>query len=459
MFKFLLTIFISLLLLGCSTIEEIPIIDKVTQPDYVSSKKAKKLEIPPDLDDINSSNKYAINGEPTSLKQFQNKDKEQNLVNLIVNEKEKIKVVKSGAMRWLVIPAGQREVWPVVESFWEDMGFDVASSKRTGIIETKWISESDLRKDDSALGQFDAWLDALANTSTRRKFRTRIEEGVVEGTTEIYLSQRSLLNGLDEHKSRKEKHFEGGMNPDTIYQIQEYKSSNDDDKEVMVSNFKEDDLEIQYELLRRLMVRLGSSDLTARESLDKAVEIKNAELINQDDYKYIKLNDNYSRAWRRLSLAIDMVGFLVEDKNRSDGIFYIKYSNLEIDEDGKKPKKKKGLISKLAFWQDEDISKEEDPDGQEMYRKELEGEGQDDAISEKSDKKWSEKTWEEKFPFFANWGDDDEENVPEGEKRFRVRIVEMDNGSKVYIDYPNESLNKTKTAQSIINILYDYLKT
>ncbi len=151
--------------------------------------------------------------------------------------------------------------------------------------------------------------------------------------------------------------------------------------------------------------------------------------------------------------------FLVEDKNRSDGIFYIKYSNLEIDEDGKSPKKKKGLISKLAFWQDDDSSKEEDPEGQEMYRKEIEGEDQDEASLAKSDKKWSEKTWEEKFPFLANWGDDDEENVPEGEKRFRVRIVEIDDGAKVYIDYPNESLNKTKTAQSIINILYDYLKT
>ena len=227
----------------------------------------------------------------------------------------------------------------------------------------------------------------------------------------------------------------------------------------MVSNFKEDDLEIQYELLRRLMVKLGTSDLSARKSLDTAVEIKNAELINQEDHRYIKLNDNYGRAWRRLSLAIDMVGFLVEDKNRSDGIFYIKYSNLEIDEDGKNPKKKKGLISKLAFWQDDDSNIEEDPEGQEMYRKEIEGEDQDEASLEKSDKKWSEKTWEEKFPFLANWGDDDEENVPEGEKRFRVRIVEIDDGAKVYIDYPNESLNKTKTAQSIINILYDYLKT
>ena len=459
MYKLILAIFISIFLIGCSSIEEIPIIDKVTQPDYVSSKKAKKLEIPPDLDDINASNKYLINGDPTSLKQYQNKDNEKNLANLIDNQKDKIKVVKSGSMRWLVIPARQKEVWPVVESFWEDMGFDVSLSKRTGIIETKWISESDLNKDKNALGKFDAWLDALANTATRRKFRTRIEEGVEEGTTEVYLSQRSLLKGLDEHYERKSKHYEGSMNPEKIYQIEEYKADNDVEEKGMVSNFKEDDLEIQYELLRRLMVKLGSSDLSARESLDSAVEVKTAELVNQEGYKYIKLTDNYGRAWRRLSLAIDMVGFLVEDKDRSNGIFYIKYSNLEIDEDGKSSKKKKGLISKLAFWQDDDTNLDEDPEGQEMYRKEIEGEDQDEASLEKSDKKWSEKTWEEKFPFLANWGDDDEENVPEGEKRFRVRIIEIDDGAKVYIDYPNESFNKTKTAQSIINILYDYLKT
>jgi len=459
MYKLILAIFISIFLIGCSSIEEIPIIDKVTQPDYVSSKKAKKLEIPPDLDDINASNKYLINGDPTSLKQYQNKDNEKNLANLIDNQKDKIKVVKSGSMRWLVIPARQKEVWPVVESFWEDMGFDVSLSKRTGIIETKWISESDLNKDKNALGKFDAWLDALANTATRRKFRTRIEEGVEEGTTEVYLSQRSLLKGLDEHYERKSKHYEGSMNPEKIYQIEEYKADNDVEEKGIVSNFKEDDLEIQYELLRRLMVKLGSSDLSARESLDSAVEVKTAELVNQEGYKYIKLTDNYGRAWRRLSLAIDMVGFLVEDKDRSNGIFYIKYSNLEIDEDGKSSKKKKGLISKLAFWQDDDTNLDEDPEGQEMYRKEIEGEDQDEASLEKSDKKWSEKTWEEKFPFLANWGDDDEENVPEGEKRFRVRIIEIDDGAKVYIDYPNESFNKTKTAQSIINILYDYLKT
>jgi outer membrane protein assembly factor BamC len=136
-----------------------------------------------------------------------------------------------------------------------------------------------------------------------------------------------------------------------------------------------------------------------------------------------------------------MVGFLVEDKNRSNGIFYIKYSNIEIDD--QTPKKKKGMLSKLAFWADDD-EPEEDLEGQEKYRKEIEG---DEKIEESNEKKWS------------LWGNTDEQDVPEGEKRFRVRIIETDDGSKVYIDYPDETINKTRTAESIINILYDYLKS
>ena len=440
MYRYLSFFLIFQLLVGCTSLEDIPIIDKVTQPDYVSSKKSKKLEIPPELDELSASDSYSVNGEPTSLRQYINKEKDKDQI--LVNSNEKIKVVKSGNMRWLVVPAKQSQVWPVVEKFWEDMGFQASSSKRTGIIETSWVSESDIRKDDQDIvGKFDAWLDNLANTSTRRKFRTRIEDGVEEGTTEIYLSQRSLLKGLDEHNDRKSKHFEGTINPDSVYQIQEYRSEDEVDKAEMKSNYKDDDLEIQYELLRRLMVRLGSSDLSAKNSLDNAIEIKQADLVQEDGYKSLLLKDNYGRAWRRLSLAIDMVGFLVEDKNRSNGIFYIKYSNIEIDD--QTPKKKKGMLSKLAFWAD-DEEPEEDLEGQAKYRKEIEA---DEKIEESNEKKW------------IFWGNADEQDVPAGEKRFRIRIIETDDGSKVYIDYPDETINKTRTAESIINILYDYLKS
>jgi outer membrane protein assembly factor BamC len=458
----MITRFISLFLVfifftACSSVEDLPIIDKVTQPDYVSSKKAKKLEVPPDLSEVSTNNTYQIEGRPTSYKDF---EKQQAGTEKLIKNENQIRVVKSGNMRWLVINGDYEAVWSSVESFWEDMGFRIAKdSKITGILETEWLSEAEINKDKGGLEGFDAWLDALANTSTKRKFRTRIEKGSDEGTVEVYLSQRSLLKGLEDHQERKKKHYEGSVNPDTVYQIQEYKADDADLKKKtdQISNFKEDDLEINYELLRRLMVKLGTSDLAAKGKLDGAKEIKKAELLDGEGYKYIQLLDSYQRSWRKLSLAIDMVGFEVVDKNRSKGIFYIKYSNLEIDENSQKKKNKKGIIDKLAFWNDDEEKKSDDAEGQEKYKKELQGEEGSDKLVKK-EKSWSEKTWEEKLPFLSNWGDDHEEGISKDEKRYRVRLLENAEGSKVFIDYPDETINKTKTAQSVVNIIYEYLK-
>lgn len=446
-----------LFLVSCSSFDEIPILDKVTEPDYVNSKKSKKLEIPPDLSEINANGDYTFDGKPTTYKNYSAKEKNKNEQNLIKKDGQ-VRVIKSGNMRWLVVSAEFEPTWLAVESFWEDMGFAISKeSKLTGILETEWISEKDLNKDDSAVGRFDAWLDQLANTATKRKFRTRIEHGSEPNTVEVYLSQRTLLKGLEQHNEALERHFETTYDPNNRWKIPEYK---DDDKEKSstemknTSNFKEDDLEIQIELLRRLMVKLGTSDLTATNKINDAKEITQAKMIDDQGYKYILLSDPYQRSWRRLSLAIDMVGFQVVDKNRSNGIFYIKYSNLEIDEN--KTQKKKGLIDKLAFWKDDEIE-QEDKEGQEKYKSELEGNEEEKELTKK-DKTWSEKTWEEKIPFLSNWGDDDEKGLEKDEKRFRVRISEVENGTKVFIDYPDKTINKTKTAQSVINILYDYLK-
>ena len=45
----LFVFFLAFHLFACGTMSEIDIIDDITAPDYVSSSKARKLEIPPDL--------------------------------------------------------------------------------------------------------------------------------------------------------------------------------------------------------------------------------------------------------------------------------------------------------------------------------------------------------------------------------------------------------------------------
>ena len=61
------------------------------------------------------------------------------------------------------------------------------------------------------------------------------------------------------------------------------------------------------------------------------------------------LSDEYRRAWRTTGVALDRVGFAVEDRDRTQGVYYVRY------DDPSKGEKKKGFMSKLAFWSKDDI--------------------------------------------------------------------------------------------------------
>ena len=56
------------------------------------------------------------------------------------------------------------------------------------------------------------------------------------------------------------------------------------------------------------------------------------------------------------------------------------------------------------------------------------------------------------------WGSDDEKGLGKNERRYRIRIKEDQDGARVFMDYPNGKLNNTKTAKSILNIIYEHLR-
>jgi len=58
------------------------------------------------------------------------------------------------------------------------------------------------------------------------------------------------------------------------------------------------------------------------------------------------VQESFDRAWRRVGLALDRVGFTVEDRDRSKGLYFVRYVDPEVDN----KKKDDGFLSKLAFW-------------------------------------------------------------------------------------------------------------
>ncbi|QDD07284.1 outer membrane protein assembly factor BamC [Candidatus Methylopumilus planktonicus] len=409
-----------LLLNGC---ENIPFVERVTAPDYKATGRSRPLEVPPDLTSATTNDAYAIPGS-TSYSDFKNGQQQDNGQPKILPNPEGMKIVKAGAQRWLVVNAPAEKIWPLIRDFWIDMGFAVKKENpEVGVMETEWIKEGDLMTNDNkgTLDKFDAWLDSLTSgTANRKKFRTRLERGLQDGTTEIYMTHRSVDTAPDDGKEKIR----------TPYGVVDMGYKNDSkSKEDSKVDSRSDELDA--ELLRRLMVKLGLADKRAKEIIAAPISQKRAEIKKEaDGSSSVEIQDPFDRAWRRVGLALDIIGFVIEDKDRSNGIYFVKYADVDIDDS---PKKKKGVLDSLMFWSDDDKKDKQAKDTSQIKEKPL----------------------SERLKF---WGGSDKEKT-NPEKQYRIKIVSIDNGgSQVVIEYQDGKKNTSSTANRIISLLYDQLK-
>ena len=409
-----------LLLNGC---ENIPFVERVTAPDYKATGRSRPLEVPPDLTSATTNDAYAIPGS-TSYSDFKNGQQQDNGQPKILPNPEGMKIVKAGAQRWLVVNAPAEKIWPLIRDFWIDMGFAVKKENpEVGVMETEWIKEGDLMINDNkgTLDKFDAWLDSLASgTANRKKFRTRLERGLQDGTTEIYMTHRSVDTAPDDGKEKIR----------TPYGVVDMGYKNDSkSKEDSKVDSRSDELDA--ELLRRLMVKLGLADKRAKEIIAAPISQKRAEIKKEaDGSSSVEIQDPFDRAWRRVGLALDIIGFVIEDKDRSNGIYFVKYADVDIDDS---PKKKKGVLDSLMFWSDDDKKDKQAKDTSQIKEKPL----------------------SERLKF---WGGSEKEKT-NPEKQYRIKIISIDNGgSQVVIEYQDGKKNTSSTANRIISLLYDQLK-
>ena len=97
------------------------------------------------------------------------------------------------------------------------------------------------------------------------------------------------------------------------------------------------------------MVRFGSDEKRAAAQI-AAAKTKPVDRVRlsrgNDGAGTLEVQESFDRAWRRVGLALDRVGFTVEDRDRSKGLYFVRYVDPEADME----KKSDGFLSKLAFW-------------------------------------------------------------------------------------------------------------
>ncbi|WP_028535580.1 outer membrane protein assembly factor BamC [Paludibacterium yongneupense] len=313
------------LIAGCSTT------DPVAKADFKSVvapvNQTEKLEVPPDLTAPQQQSKYVIPGNGAALASQASPQAAAAATTPAAKPAaasaapvvpDNVQMVRAGSQRWVTVDnKSAAELWPLLKAFWQDNGFVIADDEPdVGIMETEWaenrakLPNDGLRKLMESVG-----IGSVYSTGERDKFRIRLEKG--EHGTEVYFSHRGMVEVyIDQYKNQ------------TMWQP------------------RPSDPDLEGVMLARFMQRLGVSDEQASAAVKKTA-LPKVEPKSPIVGGTLGIDDAFDRAWRRVGLALDRIGLVVTDRDRSQGLYYVKPAKNEVD----KPEEKSGgFWSSLAFW-------------------------------------------------------------------------------------------------------------
>ena len=295
--------------------------------EYKSAGKAPTLETPPDLVAPARDDRFAVpdsggKGKATFSAYANERTPEGRAAkgSDVLPDIEKSRIERSGNQRWLIVPGTPDKVWGTVKDFWQESGLLInVELPEAGVMETDWAENRAKIPQDFLRNMLGKVIDSVYSTAERDKFRTRLEPGAEPGTTEIYISHRGMY-------------------------------------EIFVSEGKDQtkwqprppDPELEAEMLRRLMVRFGAEEkrATAAIASSKDRQVERAKIVpSADGSGSLEVQERFDRAWRRVGLALDRVGFTVEDRDRSKGLYFVRYLDPEADSTSKKDSE--GWLAKL----------------------------------------------------------------------------------------------------------------
>ena len=335
---FMLPTLVAALLAGCGGTMEKLLPDESL--DYKRQREASEnLELPPDLASASFDDALDIPGASGTATYSSYAGERAARTRIaqsgdVLPEVQGVTLQGSGDRRWLDVDAPPTVVWPKIVDFWRQQGILlVEQDPAAGIMKTDWIENRAEIRQDFITRQMRKVLEGLYSTSTRDQYRVRVDAGPGRDTTEVYLTHRGMKERLVRNTA--------GEGSTTVWEP----ASSDPDKEAI--------------MLRRLMLYLGVTDRQADRMLagsggraavggaaagGAAAAGVGARLVGSGPGAELVIPAEFRQAWRQTGLALDRSGFAVEDRNRSDGVYYVRY------DDPNRGGSKRGLTGRLAFW-------------------------------------------------------------------------------------------------------------
>ncbi|RDU97391.1 outer membrane protein assembly factor BamC [Trinickia dinghuensis] len=322
------------LVAGCST-------PSPTKIDYKSDSKSKQasLAVPPNLlDETADQRSLPPQGGETSASTLAQVQKAAPSENNVMPPVKGMHIQRDGTESWLVIDnRTPDEVWPRVRRFWQEQGFLLVVDQRDKhVLETDWNETRPQINLGLIRGTISKAMGNAYVAAERNKYRTRLESAP-NGGTYVFISQKGMHEELE------------STNSDTTKWVA-----------------KPNDPALELEYLKRLMAGLaladargsdtagpvaadiapnGASDAAAAkagkpDANAAAIAARNATMSAQAQdaaqgagaatggqytSTELTLDESYDQAWERVGLALDRSNFTVDDRDRTKGLYQIRY--------------------------------------------------------------------------------------------------------------------------------------
>jgi outer membrane protein assembly factor BamC len=292
------------ILTGCTTVENLFSGDKV---DYrsTSSTRTTGLEVPPDLTQLARESRYTQPSGTVSASTFQtaaattSPAPSAKVVPVVAPESVgAFRLERLGNVRWVSTTLPPEEVYPQVRAFWKDNGFNLVQDRAdAGILETDWAENRAKLPNDVIRNAIGKVFEGVFSTGELDKYRTRIER--TSTGSDIYVTHRGMA-----------EIYVGDRKESTVWQQRPAEP------------------ELEAEFLSRLMVKLGAKDEQARAIVATSnvpAGPTRARMLDGRPGPTLQVDDGFDRAWRRVGIALDRSGFTVEDRDRTQGTYFVRY--------------------------------------------------------------------------------------------------------------------------------------
>ena len=291
----------SVALVGCKSVATNDTVDYKS----AGAVRGPNLSYPPDLITAQADRRYIVQDGSATMSEYNAAVKKsvQTRKNVMTGIPG-MRIERDGERRWLVVDKPAPELYPQIKDFWQENGFLLTiDSPSTGIMETDWAENRAKIPQDFIRQALGGALDSIYDTGERDRYKTRLEVSK-PNQTEIFITQRGAIEKCVSDNS-------GACNS-TIW------------------TSRPNDPELEAAFLARLMERLGMTQEMAKAqvAVPLGAKIPKAKLVQEGvNTAHIEMAAGFDRAWRDTGLALDRSNFTVEDRNRANGVYYVRYVN------------------------------------------------------------------------------------------------------------------------------------